>query len=82
MADGFTYPRNQSSAPAQAISVGKREFTSSADGPPLIQRLGWLAAVFAVIVQQGAFVSVSYTHLSFVPLMLIFRFRPVGTPWC
>jgi O-antigen ligase len=57
MADGFTYPRNQSSARAQAISVGKGEFTSSADGPPLIQRLGWLAAVFAVIVQQGAFVS-------------------------
>ena len=56
MADGFTHPRNQFTTPVPAIRVGEDEL-GSADGSLLIQRLGWLAAVFAVVVQQGAFVS-------------------------
>jgi len=56
MVDGFTHPRNQFTTPALAIGVGEDEL-GSADGSLLIQRLGWLAAVFAVVVQQGAFVS-------------------------
>ena len=56
MVDGFTRPRNRFTAPVTAIPVGEDEW-GSADGSLLIQRLGWLAAVFAVVVQQDAFVS-------------------------
>ena len=57
MAVGSTYPRNPSSAPVHVISIREGEFGSSAYESLLVQRLGWLAAVFAVVVQQAAFVS-------------------------
>jgi O-antigen ligase len=57
MTGGITHPRNPPRPLVHAISVRDVEFTPSVDGSRLIRRLGWLAAVFAVVVQQGAFVS-------------------------
>ena len=53
----FTYSRNRSSAPVDAIDLGQDGFTSSANSSHLIERLGWPVAVAAIVVQQGAFVS-------------------------
>jgi exopolysaccharide production protein ExoQ len=57
MAGGFTYPGNQSSAPIHAIGFSEDPFASSAAASPPTARLGWLAAIFAIVVQQGAFIS-------------------------
>lgn len=57
MAGGITYPDNPSTTPVHAVGVEAGGFTTSADGSRLVQRLSWLAAVFAVLVQQDAFIS-------------------------
>ena len=57
MAGETTYSRSLSNAPGHAMTSGDGEFTSSINESPLLERLAWLTAVFAVLVQQGAFVS-------------------------
>ena len=57
MPSGFTYLRNQSSAPVDEITHGNDGYASSAHSSLLIERLGWPVAVAAIVVQQGAFVS-------------------------
>src|ERR1035437_9699943 len=57
MAGEITYSRGLSNARGHAMTIGDGEFTSLGNGSPLLERLAWLIAVFAVLVQQGAFVS-------------------------
>ena len=57
MAGEITYSRGLSNARGHAMTIGDGEFTSSINESPLLERLAWLTAVFAVLVQQGAFVS-------------------------
>ena len=57
MAGEITNSRGLSNARGHAMTIGDGEFTSLGNESPLLERLAWLTAVFAVLVQQGAFVS-------------------------
>jgi exopolysaccharide production protein ExoQ len=53
---GEFYPRSASGAPVNGIRLGRGEASSFAYEPLLIHQISWLAAIFAVLVQQGAFI--------------------------
>src|ERR1700761_8122671 len=57
MAWGFDYLRYSPSNQQPALGVADQEIQSSAGLSLLLGRLRWPVAVFAVVVQQGAFVS-------------------------
>ncbi len=57
MASGFNYPRNPITNTVPSIGIGEDESQSPVGNSVLIERLSWIAAVFAVVVQQGAIIS-------------------------
>jgi len=57
MAGETTYSRNLANLRGEVITNGEGQSASAVSGAPLLERFAWLAAVFAVLVQQGAFVS-------------------------
>jgi O-antigen ligase len=57
MAGEITYSHIPSSALGHDMTIGDGELTSSASQTPLIERLAWLVAVLAILVQQGAYLS-------------------------
>ncbi len=57
MAGGLIHSHARSHPRAPASTILKMEFAAPPEQSPRFQRISWLAAVFAVVVQQGAFVS-------------------------
>jgi exopolysaccharide production protein ExoQ len=57
MAGGLIHSHARSHTQAPASTILKAEFSAPSERSPRFQRISWLAAVFAVVVQQGAFVS-------------------------
>jgi exopolysaccharide production protein ExoQ len=57
MAGGLIHSHARSHTQAPASTILKAEFAAPSERSPRFERISWLAAVFAVVVQQGAFVS-------------------------
>jgi exopolysaccharide production protein ExoQ len=57
MAGGFSYSRDPTGRQQTALAVSDEAVKSSAERSFVINRLRWPVAVFAVVAQQGAFVS-------------------------